>query len=108
MDKIPCTGNDGTGNQWLELLVEFDSVRMRSNLVLKTIYCINKIKNGYKDVEEKNQIAYAIALNLVRSGTRSKCREIEREVVLDNQKQRWPTMFIIVMMYKTNDGLSRE
>ena len=34
MDKIPCTGNDGTGNQWLE----FDSVRMHSNLVLVAIY----------------------------------------------------------------------
>ena len=90
------------------LLVEFDSVRMRSNLVLKTTYCINKIKNGYKDVEEKNQVAYAIALNLVRGGTRSKYREIEREVVLDNHKQRWSTMFIICMMYKTNDGFSRE
>ena len=89
------------------LLVEFDSVRMRSNLVLKTTYYINKIKNGYKDVE-KNQVAYALALNLVRSGTRSKYREIGREVVLDNHKQRWPTMFIICMMHKTNDGFSRE
>jgi hypothetical protein len=32
MNKISCTGNDGIGNQWLEILVEFDSVRMRSNL----------------------------------------------------------------------------
>ena len=50
----------------MELLVEFDSVGMRSNLVLvarkgatstkvlKTTYCINKIKNGYKDVEKKS------------------------------------------------------
>ena len=30
----------------------------------------------------------------MRSGTRSKYREIEREVVPDNHKQRWPTMFI--------------
>jgi hypothetical protein len=29
---------EGTGNQWLELLVEFDSVRMRSNLILVAIY----------------------------------------------------------------------
>ena len=68
------------------LLVEFDSVKMRSNLVLKTTYCINKIKNGYKDVGKKNQVAYALALNLVRSETCSKYRQIEREVVLDNHK----------------------
>ena len=30
--------DDATGNQWLEILVEFDSVRMRSNMVLVTIY----------------------------------------------------------------------
>ena len=89
MDQIPCTGNDGTGNQWLELLVEFDFVRGHEYQSTKNdIYCINKIKNGYKDVEGKNQVAYAIALNLVRGGTRSKYREIEREVVLDNHKQR--------------------
>ena len=30
MDKIPCTGNDTTGNQYrVELLVKFDSARMR-------------------------------------------------------------------------------
>jgi hypothetical protein len=46
---------------------------------------------------KKNQVAYALALNLVRSGTRSKYREIEREVVLDNHKQRWPTIFIITV-----------
>ena len=46
------------------LLVEFDSVRMCSNLVLvtpstkvlKTTYCINEIKNGYKDVEKKIEL----------------------------------------------------
>ena len=48
------------------------------------------MKNGYKDVEK---VAYALALNLVGSGTRSKYREIEREVVLDNHKQQWPTMY---------------
>jgi hypothetical protein len=37
---------------------------------------------------KKNRVAYTLALNLVRSGTRSKYREIEREVVLDNHKQR--------------------
>ena len=69
--------------------MEFDSVRGHEYQSTKNdIYCINKIKNGYKDVEEKNQVAYAIALNLVRGGTRSKYREIEREVVLDNPKQR--------------------
>jgi hypothetical protein len=47
----------------------------------------------------KKKVDYALALNLVRSGTRSKYREIEREVVLDNHKQRWLTM----LMYKTND-----
>jgi hypothetical protein len=35
--------DDATGNQWLELLVEFDSVRMRSNMVLVTIY--EKVQN---------------------------------------------------------------
>jgi hypothetical protein len=46
--------------------VEFDSVRMCSNLVLvtpstkvlKTTYCINEIKNGYKDVEKKIESLY--------------------------------------------------
>jgi hypothetical protein len=55
-----------------------------------------------------NQVAYVLALNLERSGTRLKYREIEREVVFYNHKQRWPTMFIILMMHKTNDGFSRE
>ena len=35
----------------------------------------------------KNQVVYALALNLVRSRTRSKYPEIEREVFLDNHKQ---------------------
>ena len=51
------------------------SCRDTSIKVLKATYCINKIKNGYKNVE-KNQVAA-----LVRSGTCSKYREIEREVV---------------------------
>ena len=53
MNKIPCSGNDATETN-TGLLVEFDSVRMHSNLVLKATYCINKIKNGYKDVEKKS------------------------------------------------------
>jgi hypothetical protein len=52
MDKIPCTGNDATGNQWLELLVEFDSVRMRSNLVLVAIY---KKMSNFKIFQKKKK-----------------------------------------------------
>ena len=83
------------------LPVEFDSVRMRNNLVLvaprggatsnkvlKTTYCINKIKNGYKDVEKKS--------SCLRISSKS------RDVVRDNHKQRWSTMFIICMMYKAS------
>jgi hypothetical protein len=55
-----------------------------------------------KDVEKKikllTHLLTKIALNLVRSETHSKYRKIEREVVLDNHKQRWPTMIIIFMM----------
>ena len=85
MTKFSCTGNDITETihvqlQWVSGK-KFDAVkncscRGTSIKVLKTTYCINKIKNGYKDVE-KNQVAA-----LVRSGTCSKYREIEREVVL--------------------------
>jgi hypothetical protein len=83
------------------LLVEFDSVRMCSNLVTSTRgheYQSTKNDILYKQNQErvqgcrkKNKVAYALALNIVRSGTRSKYREIEHEVVLDNHKQRWPT-----------------
>ena len=84
------------------LLVEFDSVMMCSNLVTSTRgngYQSTKNDILYKQNQErvqgcrkKNQVAYAIALNLVRSGTRSKYCEIEHEVVLDNHKQRRPTI----------------
>ena len=80
MDKIPCTGNDATENQYrvtgnpnnpvvilrfaisadrgrsiirARLLVELDSVRCQEYHSTKTTYCINKIKNGYKDLEKK-------------------------------------------------------
>ena len=76
MTKFSCTAT-------VDFCKKFDAVkncscRGTSIKVLKMTYCINKIKNGYKDVEKKNQVAA-----LVRSGTCSKYREIEREVVLD-------------------------
>ena len=60
MDKIPCTGNDATGNQY-RVTNGHGGIRLckdaqfgaTSTKVLKTTYCINKIKNGYKDVERK-------------------------------------------------------
>ena len=70
MNKIP-----GTGNQYRVTGGNRKDEQQSGTKVLKTTYCINKITNGYKDVE-KNHVAYALILHLVRSGTRSKYREI--------------------------------
>ena len=79
-----------------------------STKVLKTTYCINKIKNGYKDVEKKSSCLRVSSKSCENWKPFKIFCEIEREVVLDNHKQRWPTMYIIFMMHKTNDGFSRE
>jgi hypothetical protein len=81
----------------LRILTESNSTSNLARIILRPLSALIAKRNI-------TTVAYALALNLVRSGTCSKYRKIEREVVLDNHKQRWPTMFIIFMMYKTNDG----
>ena len=55
MDKIPCTGNDTTGNQYrVELLVKFDSARMRQKfqnyLKKKKVQNFQTIQNFKKSI----------------------------------------------------------